>query len=672
MMKNILSSILILGQILLVTPAKAALSESDRAILDVSKQLLKNPGFENGSSFWTASGGATATANATAKGTGALGYDWDSNGAAQTLTSSSVTILNGLLGKNGTISCQIKTVSGTATHTLGFWDGTTLSSTQTITSSTTSFEETKINFIFPSSGTAAIRITSVNANEPEIYIDDCKISLADNIGTVAQANIYGGVTWVGATGCQWTHASNQNSYVSYTANSNCTLPTGGNLTGKATAPATKIPAVTFATIPPGDYEIIATGMFTPNTNRACTYAFYDGTTNKQSGVISSASISGGVIGNATIANGNILTAKFSYTAPQSNITFEIRGTGDNSSDSCDVLNTTTPNRDLNIWIKYIPSSSQQAVTPEQQKAPTIQKFLSGSGTYTKPSGVVYLKVKMVGGGGSGASGTGTAGGAGGDTTFGTSLLTATGGGGGSGTNATIAAGGTATVNSPAISIIQVSGGTGSARDAALNYGGEGGNSFFSGAGGSKITTGGAAAANSGSGGGGADNGGTAGGGGGGSAGGYLEAQINNPSATYSYSVGSGGATGGGAGGSGVIIVEETYGMNAPILVGSITSSSSGALKDEYALVNISSASACSFNSQSSSSMVSCSAASSVASVTMSGFSSNPVCTATSNSATSFFASASVTSATNVDLRVYNTSATIQNVTLVNLHCIGPR
>lgn len=53
---------------------------------------------------------------------------------------------------------------------------------------------------------------------------------------------------------------------------------------------------------------------------------------------------------------------------------------------------------------------------------------------------------------------------------------------------------------------------------------------------------------------------------GGGAGGYVEAIINSPSATYSYAVGAGGTAGtagtggaaGGGGGSGVIIVEEHY------------------------------------------------------------------------------------------------------------------
>lgn len=144
--------------------------------------ILPDPGFEAATSVWTASGGATATSNSTAKGTGSLGYDWDSNAASQTLMSTSVTIPNGLQSKNGVASCQIKTVSGTATHTIVVNDGTNdIGTPLTIGSSTTSFQETKINFVFPSSGTIRLKIASVASNEPEIYIDDCKIILADNI-----------------------------------------------------------------------------------------------------------------------------------------------------------------------------------------------------------------------------------------------------------------------------------------------------------------------------------------------------------------------------------------------------------------------------------------------------------------------------------------------------------
>ena len=358
MMKNILSSILILGQILLVTPAKAALSESDRAILDVSKQLLKNPGFENGSSFWTASGGATATANATAKGTGALGYDWDSNAASQTLTSTAVTIPNGLQGKNGVISCNIKTVSGTATHTLGFWDGTTLSSTQTITNSTTSFAETKINLVFPASGTAAIRLTSVNANEPEIYIDDCKISLADNIGTVAQAILVDAVT---VTGCAGDWTTNSATFATMGTQTGCTYTSSK---GVATAPSTNIAGFRFPNgLPAGDYKIEYEGSFGTNYNSGATgvssYQFWDGTNTARE-----KSSATNVNTTLTFDTTNGIHQSISYSTPQSNVTFELRALSPTAGSAAHIRgNTTSDPGVFKLW--YFPSSSQQAVSSAQ-------------------------------------------------------------------------------------------------------------------------------------------------------------------------------------------------------------------------------------------------------------------------------------------------------------------
>lgn len=212
------------------------------------------------------------------------------------------------------------------------------------------------------------------------------------------------------------------------------------------------------------------------------------------------------------------------------------------------------------------------------KVPTVQKFTSGSGTYTTPTGALYIRVRMVGGGGGGA-GSSSAGnnapnaGNGGNTTFGTSLLVANGGLGGQGMNSTTATPGTASLGTGPIGVA-LSGGYGSAGgfangSAVPTWGGTGGASPFGGAGGggtNGTNPGSAAASNTGSGGGGS---GAAGGGlsgAGGSSGGYVDAIITSPSATYSYAVGAAGAagvagTGGGggaAGGSGIIIVEEFY------------------------------------------------------------------------------------------------------------------
>ncbi len=217
------------------------------------------------------------------------------------------------------------------------------------------------------------------------------------------------------------------------------------------------------------------------------------------------------------------------------------------------------------------------------QAPTQQKFTSGSGTYTTPTSPapIYIKIQMVGGGGGGAGGgvsTAGNGSGGGTTTFGTSLLTCSGGSGGS-FGAYGGTYGSASISSPAYGF-GLSGSYGdpgtfiNTNTNAASWtasGGNGGASYFGGQGGGGPNgfAGQAGAAFTGAGGGGGGRAGTtlaASSGGGGGSGGYIEAYIDSPSATYSYNVGTGGAGGsptsyggaGGAGASGIIIVTEYY------------------------------------------------------------------------------------------------------------------
>ncbi len=213
--------------------------------------------------------------------------------------------------------------------------------------------------------------------------------------------------------------------------------------------------------------------------------------------------------------------------------------------------------------------------------PTQQIFTSGSGTYTTPASVLYIRVRMVGagaGGGAGANGTNSpsSGSTGSSSTFGTSLLAANGGFPGTmGANQSPGgAGGTASILSPAYGTA-ITGGWGSPGTAFNNVstsltvsGGNGGVSAFggAGAGGDMGNVGVNAIANSGSGGGGAGSSGTPGQtpGSGGGAGGFVDAIIPSPSATYSFVVGVGGAGGsavgvaGGNGADGYIEVTEYY------------------------------------------------------------------------------------------------------------------
>lgn len=200
------------------------------------------------------------------------------------------------------------------------------------------------------------------------------------------------------------------------------------------------------------------------------------------------------------------------------------------------------------------------------KAPTVQKFTSGSGTYTTPTspGPLYIRVVLVGpGGGGSASNTnnGAAGSA--ATTFGTTLLS--GGAGAAGLTTGGGAGGAASLG--AATGIAVNGAAGTGGGSIINSaGGIGGSSFMSGAGsgGNINANGGTAVTNSGGGGGGGGGTGASQSGCGGGGGGYVDAIITAPSATYSYVIGAGGNGGtaggqaGGAGAAGQIVVYEYY------------------------------------------------------------------------------------------------------------------
>lgn len=215
------------------------------------------------------------------------------------------------------------------------------------------------------------------------------------------------------------------------------------------------------------------------------------------------------------------------------------------------------------------------------KAPTVQRLTLSSGTYTTPTGPspLYIRVKMVGAGG-GGSGSGTAGGGtggnGGNTTFGTSLLTAGGGVGGTFGASTGGSGGSNTTGG--IGILNIQGGAGqgfsnSPSGTAATYSGAiGGSTPWSG--GARTTSGGSATAgqagqsSTGEGGQGGPSTGTGNNftGNGGGGGGYLECILTSLSSTYAYTTGTGGTGGsggssglaGGAGGSGFIVVEEYY------------------------------------------------------------------------------------------------------------------
>lgn len=175
-------------------------------LVGVPLNLMTDPGFESGGSSWTASGGTATTASSGSgfMGIGLLSGTWDSSGAGQTWTSGAYTVGNGFAGTNGLFRCKIRVPSGTATHTMGLWDGSTLTDTITIPAT----DQTVAKFVDimkpfgAATSTIAIRFTSVNANEPLISVDACYIGYNFLLSDITPVKDYGTETWTlsGATG----------------------------------------------------------------------------------------------------------------------------------------------------------------------------------------------------------------------------------------------------------------------------------------------------------------------------------------------------------------------------------------------------------------------------------------------------------------------------------------
>lgn len=200
--------------LMLLSASAFGLIETDRQQI-YPKNLLKNGGFENGlgadGHVWAASGGTLAlisTGTNLLRGNGSA--TWDSNASGQTLSYSALSIPFALRGVQGVGICKIKTPSGTATHTLEAFDGTSILAGAAVNSSATP-ANTFVYFQFPSSGTITLRLKSVNANEPLIAVDDCHLGAASEIPTLSlHSTVFttngtftppDGVTVVNVNGC---------------------------------------------------------------------------------------------------------------------------------------------------------------------------------------------------------------------------------------------------------------------------------------------------------------------------------------------------------------------------------------------------------------------------------------------------------------------------------------
>ena len=314
-----------------------------------AQSLVKNSGFEGGSRNWTASGG-TYTTTTSSPLRGSRSATWDSNGASQTLTSDAFTIPEGLKGQNGVVSCMIQTASGTATHTLTVYDGSSnIVTPVTITSSATGAPRTTVNFVFPTSGTIAARLTSVASDEPSIKTDECVIASANewNLSQVNQAQLIGTAK---ITGCSSNWNGTSATYANFATQTSCSYA----VTGSVEAPTTNVPGVRLRNQPPGKYLFMYSGQVKVDAASDCEYRFSDGTNNSiEENYMEGAA---GTAGFTSYIDGSI-----DITSAISDSTFQVQQKKV-SSGTCRLYGTTAYPGVIKVY--RFPSTSEIAVRPE--------------------------------------------------------------------------------------------------------------------------------------------------------------------------------------------------------------------------------------------------------------------------------------------------------------------
>jgi len=234
-------------------------------------------------------------------------------------------------------------------------DGTNVISEAVIAPST-QFIEQGVNFVFPSSGTARLRILSAS-DSSDLFIDDCYLGRAPNVAAMSLNSFYGGIRYAGVASCTWS-LTNTGGFVDFGTDDDCTgRVLSGNASGPADSAGNRKPSVTFDYLPPGNYMVVATGnILLSNASGALAFnavRLSDGTS-----VYSPPAAMNLPTGDTTRGTVQNVVWNITYTSPQTSKTFILQA---NSSASGGVdIQTTNANQDFEIKVYRFPLASDVA------------------------------------------------------------------------------------------------------------------------------------------------------------------------------------------------------------------------------------------------------------------------------------------------------------------------
>jgi hypothetical protein len=311
--------------------------------------LLVNPSFEQGKRGWTNSAGTWTITKTASEINDSLSASKIALSAQSLSFSQSVTTPSGIQ-KQGVVGLTYKVDSAVTTFQVcslvDAAEQTCVPSANLVLDGL--YHSIEIPVIF-GAASAGIKVKS-SSSTGNVFIDAAyvKRGIGGTPISIDQARLLGSINYAGTASCSWNSTST--SFANFAANASCPTAT---LTGSATAPGTKIPAIVFPSMPAGDYVIIATGTFAAS-NSATTMdfngRFSDGTNFTAPSVLAKA----GTGGTANISSTGTLTGRLKYTTDQTNVTLNLQGLTTSGSNGADITNTTATTKAFEISVYYYP------------------------------------------------------------------------------------------------------------------------------------------------------------------------------------------------------------------------------------------------------------------------------------------------------------------------------
>jgi hypothetical protein len=313
--------------------------------------LTLNPDFEGTITNWSASVGGTF-ALAASGGNLLFGIGsgvFNSTATGQTVTSEAVAIPNGLLSAAGVVSCWVKTSA--TDYKLQAVQGSTVLSESVINASTVPYKKA-VPFVFPSSGTVALRLAS-QSNAGDLAVDNCFLGSSEGI-QLTQASLVGEAEFPATTNCTWSTTSA--ALGAFNVDTDCPAPVVITNPGPGVIQTTDadLPRVTLTSLPRGNYVVQFQTSVSNGSAASAELAIDDGTSTR--GKVGVHTASTGVGYTITIE------APFNYSE-SGNRTFELFGrTTAGTLSTYYTSDPTAVDVGLKVKIYRLPDSSEQAFT----------------------------------------------------------------------------------------------------------------------------------------------------------------------------------------------------------------------------------------------------------------------------------------------------------------------